>query len=94
MIHKGNSVEIIPTQPMHTPPTDPTMWSFSSWWVAASYVVLHLWMIPNVLSSFQCTDEEKELAESGRVPMLFSLFYRMVGRWVYTIKLSKLISWT
>ncbi len=40
-----------PPNPCTPPPTDPTMWSFSSWWVA-SYVVLHLWMIPNVLSSF------------------------------------------
>jgi hypothetical protein len=57
------------------------MCSFSCWCVA-SYV-LHLWPIPNVLSSFQYTNEHKELVESGRVPMFHAGFFLLPnGRWV------------
>jgi hypothetical protein len=39
-------------------------------------------IIPNVLSSFQyTTDEEKELAESGRVPMFHAGFFVLPNGW-------------
>jgi hypothetical protein len=72
------------------------MWSFSSWMscciICSSFVndSLIFWAASNTLMR---REEVGRVRESTYFFMLVALFYRMVGRWVYTNKLSKLIRW-
>jgi hypothetical protein len=95
MIHKEIVLKSFPTQPMHTPhlPTQPCdpfpldelqhhmlLFFICEWflmfWAASN--IYHWWGE----GSWQSQGEY-------RCSMLVPLFYRMVGGWVYTIKLSK-----
>ncbi len=82
---------------MH-PLTDPTMWSFSSWMSCIICFFICEWFL-NLLSSLpihwwgEGVGTVRKSQGEYLISILVSLFYRMVGRWVYTIKLSKLIRW-